>query len=67
MRRFARYMVAAALAMTATFGFGQFNNSPTLHIGDPAPPIKVQTWLRGEPITQFEKGKVYVVEFWASW
>ncbi|MCK9304742.1 MAG: redoxin family protein [Bacteroidales bacterium] len=23
--------------------------------------------MRGEPLTQFEKGKVYVIDFWATW
>jgi thiol-disulfide isomerase/thioredoxin len=64
---FARYVLAAAIAMTAALGFGQYNANPTLKIGDPAPPIKVQTWLRGQPITGFEKGKVYVLDFWATW
>jgi len=33
----------------------------------PAPPIKVENWLRGEPLTSFRPGKVYIVEFWATW
>ncbi|WP_394893329.1 TlpA disulfide reductase family protein [Mesorhizobium sp. AaZ16] len=33
----------------------------------PAPSIQVETWLRGEPLTGFEPGKVYIVEFWATW
>lgn len=41
--------------------------SPSLSIGDPAPPLRVGEWLKGEPIYQFMKGKVYVVEFWATW
>lgn len=41
--------------------------APTLHIGDPAPPLKVREWLKGNPIQSFEKGKVYVLEFWAAW
>jgi len=40
--------------------------SPTLNIGDPAPPLRVQ-WLKGAPLQRFEKGKVYVVELWATW
>lgn len=39
----------------------------TLNIGDPAPSLKVNKWLKGMPIQTFEKGRVYVVEFWASW
>ena len=40
---------------------------PELTIGDQPPPLKVGKWMRGTPLTQFEKGKVYLVEFWASW
>jgi thiol-disulfide isomerase/thioredoxin len=36
-------------------------------MGDPAPPLRVTTWVKGEPVERFEKGKVYVVEFWATW
>lgn len=35
--------------------------------GDPAPPLKVSKWLQGEAVKGFEPGKVYVVEFWATW
>ena len=30
----------------------------TLHIGDPAPPIKVAQWFKGQPVNSFEKGKI---------
>jgi thiol-disulfide isomerase/thioredoxin len=36
-------------------------------VGDPAPRIRVERWVKGKPVTSFEKGKVYVVEFWATW
>ncbi len=38
-----------------------------LRIGDPAPPIEVSDWVRGEAFGGFEPGKVTVVEFWATW
>lgn len=38
-----------------------------LKVGDRAPEFKVEKFLKGEPITGFEKGQVYVVEFWATW
>lgn len=31
-----------------------------------AAPLKGLEWVKGSPVT-FEKGKVYVVEFWATW
>jgi thiol-disulfide isomerase/thioredoxin len=39
----------------------------TLKIGAPAPPLQPMSWLKGEPISKFEPGRVYVVEFWATW
>jgi thiol-disulfide isomerase/thioredoxin len=38
-----------------------------LKIGDKAPDIVVAKWLKGTPTSKFEPGKVYVVEFWATW
>ncbi|MGX5806398.1 TlpA disulfide reductase family protein, partial [Bradyrhizobium sp. Arg314] len=38
-----------------------------LHMESPAPAIKVESWLRGEPLAAFQPGKVYIVEFWATW
>ncbi len=43
------------------------NPSVSLKVGDPAPPLTASEWLQGEPIRQFEPGKIYVVEFWATW
>lgn len=40
---------------------------PSLNIGDPVPPLHVREWLKGTPIQGFEGGRVYVVEFWATW
>jgi thiol-disulfide isomerase/thioredoxin len=43
------------------------NPGPTLKVGDIAPALKVTRWLQGEEVRKFEPGKVYVVEFWATW
>ncbi|QEL16820.1 TlpA family protein disulfide reductase [Limnoglobus roseus] len=37
-----------------------------LTIGSPAPELKVNTWVKGDPVAGIEKGKVYVVEFWGT-
>jgi thiol-disulfide isomerase/thioredoxin len=39
----------------------------TLKIGDRPPAIEPVAWLQGNPVTKFEPGRVYVVEFWATW
>ncbi|HJW33894.1 MAG TPA: TlpA disulfide reductase family protein [Holophagaceae bacterium] len=38
-----------------------------LTIGSPAPALQASRWLKGTPVPSLEKGKVYVVEFWATW
>ncbi|RLT09037.1 MAG: hypothetical protein DWI21_06865 [Planctomycetota bacterium] len=43
------------------------NAPPALTVGSPAPPLKLKQFLKGEPVTAFEPGKIYVVEFWATW
>lgn len=39
----------------------------TLKPGDPAPPLKATKWFNGKEVNAFEPGKVYVIEFWATW
>lgn len=39
-----------------------------LEIGDPAPPLAGKVdWLRGEPVSEYKAGEVYVLDFWAVW
>ena len=40
-----------------------------IKLGDPAPPIQIAQWIKGEPVDLAAgKGKnVYVLEFWATW
>lgn len=40
---------------------------PALRVGMPAPALKVAKWFKGAPVEKFEPGKIYVVEFWATW
>jgi thiol-disulfide isomerase/thioredoxin len=40
---------------------------PKLKIGDPAPPFTFARWLQGQGPEHIEAGRVYVVEFWATW
>ena len=40
---------------------------PTLKVGDRAPKLQTGKWVQGEPVKDFEKGKAYIVEFWATW
>ncbi|BDU72133.1 TlpA family protein disulfide reductase [Mesoterricola silvestris] len=48
-------------------GIAAFAHAGTLKVGDPAPPLPVAAWFKGKPVTAFEPGRMYVVEFWATW
>lgn len=64
---------ACAILASFAIGFAQQEGTaaaptePTLKVGDAAPPISVVSWVKGNKVDKFEKGKVYVVEFWATW
>src|ERR1700690_3449578 len=38
-----------------------------LNIGNPAPPLALSSFVKGEKIDGFDPAKTYVVEFWATW
>ncbi|WP_206114022.1 TlpA disulfide reductase family protein [Rhizobium laguerreae] len=38
----------------------------SLNLGSPAPSIKVQNWLHGNPLSTFQLGNIYVVEFFST-
>lgn len=50
------------LGVSSSSGIAQ-----SLQLGDPAPKLQVKEFVKGEPVDGFEKGKTYVVEFWATW
>src|SRR5262245_22325947 len=60
-----RFLLALMLGVTCAMGAE--TDRPKLMVGDAARAIKVAKWIQGEAVSSFEKGKVYVVEFWASW
>jgi len=37
------------------------------NLGDSAPPLRMRAWVKGPPVEKLIKGRVYVLEFWASW
>lgn len=41
--------------------------APTFVIGDAPPPLAPMAWVKGEPVTAFERDHVYVVAFFATW
>ncbi|MEE9128979.1 MAG: TlpA disulfide reductase family protein [Phycisphaerales bacterium] len=53
---------AACVALTS----GAVGQRAKLSVGDPAPGLDIDTWVKGKETT-IESGKVYVIEFWATW
>ena len=54
-------LIAGSLASSASTA------GEILNIGDPAPPLAVSSFVKGEKVERFEPGRTYVVEFWATW
>ena len=64
-------LFSATLATTGTT-WGQFAAQAALEPGDKAPELEISDWITNgngkfSEVTKFEKGQVYVVEFWATW
>ncbi len=55
-------MAAAVLATLIASSF-----AGDIGPGSPAPALDVKSWLKGTPVKEFDKDKMYVVEFWATW
>jgi thiol-disulfide isomerase/thioredoxin len=63
-----KLIVTAALLLAAGLGAQDSADRPyDLMVGDPAPALAIQKWVQGDAVKAFEPGKVYVVEFWATW
>jgi len=67
-----RIAVAVAIAALTCTSIRSASTSDVLSIGSDAPALNIEHWVQDgsgkfKPVTKFEKGKVYVVEFWATW
>lgn len=52
-------------SMVLALVFGMISEPLKLTLGDPAPPLAVETYVKGSPV-DLGKG-LHVVEFWATW
>jgi thiol-disulfide isomerase/thioredoxin len=68
-----QHLILGAVLALPTLICANFSQAEDgLTIGSPAPAIDIEHWVSNgngkfKPITKFEKDKVYVVEFWATW
>ncbi len=72
-RLFQKSLAVAVLCQaTLSTSFLAADDAKELTIGSTAPALNVEHWLQDgggkfKPVTKFQDGKVYVVEFWATW
>ena len=71
-RAFGMLAIAAVLSLGMQSVTNAQGDDATLTIGSKAPPIDIEHWVsdgkgKFKHIEKFEEGKVYVVEFWATW
>src|SRR6266404_3560076 len=62
----ARQLTALWFALVLATPFAWAGES-TLKVGDKAPKLQNGKWVQGDPVKDFEAGKTYLVEFWATW
>jgi thiol-disulfide isomerase/thioredoxin len=62
-----QFVLGTAVLVMAGGGFSALAAETTLKVGDPAPKLQTGKWVQGDPVKEFEKGKAYIVEFWATW
>ncbi|MEN6618125.1 MAG: hypothetical protein ABFC28_01275 [Rikenellaceae bacterium] len=59
-----KILIILSLILGGTFSANaQSTESKTLKIGDKAPNlVNIQKWIKGNPVPEFEKGKVYLID-----
>src|SRR6478735_3785423 len=64
-----KYLLAPILSLFAAAALAQEAAKPALKEGSEIPigPVTSAKWIQGEPLKQFEPGKVYLFECWATW
>lgn len=55
------------LVMAALLTVSASSSAAELGLGDKAPKLEVKEFVKGDPVKELAKGKIYVVEFWATW
>jgi thiol-disulfide isomerase/thioredoxin len=62
-----KFVLLVIICTLCKLSNAQIIPSTSVNLGNQAPPLLLKEWLKGKPIKKFNKGTVYVVEFWATW
>jgi thiol-disulfide isomerase/thioredoxin len=60
-----RSILAATVVIVVWAAAGRAGD--VLKVGDAAPKLEVKEFVKGDKVAGLEKGKTYVIEFWATW
>ena len=58
-------LIASGLVVALTLTHAV--SAQELTLGSKAPKLEVKKFIKGDEVKSFEKGKIYVVELWATW
>lgn len=67
MKRYVKLLVVIAVLVSLGRPVAAQSVAEKLNVGYTPPAIKAFKWLKGKPVTEFQKGHIYVVEFGATW
>ncbi len=56
-----------AVAQDSVTPAKQAEQQAALQVGDKMPQLEYVTWIQGKPVDKWQKGQVYVLDFWATW
>src|SRR4051812_13123347 len=59
--------MSGLVALAAGIVLAGAAESSILMGGQPAPKLQGSKWGQGDPVKDFDRGKAYIVEFWATW
>ena len=62
-----KYLILFSLCLANITAKAQMDTLPAHNLGDAAPKLRVTAWVKGSQADTFQKNKVHVVEFWATW
>lgn len=67
MKNLTRPLLALGLAVGLATTASAAPQDAKLKVGDPAPALAIQEWVKGDAVRGLQKDQAYVIEFWATW
>ncbi len=62
-----KQLAAALLVALPLTGVATAQGQPRLGVGDPVPEIDIDHFFKGDAVRSFDKERIYILEFWATW